>query len=148
MSTVSRVTVRYAETDQMGITHHAVYPVWYELSRTDFVKSLGFTYSQLEKMGVMTPLVELSCRYSGVSRYEDELLVECRLVKCTPVQFEYRYRVFKKGETKPLNTGFTRHAWVDAQTFRPVRLDRRLPQVYEKLLASCEPEETRERSKA
>ena len=43
MSTVSRVTVRYAETDQMGITHHAVYPVWYELSRTDFVKSLGFT---------------------------------------------------------------------------------------------------------
>ena len=51
MSTVSRVTVRYAETDQMGITHHAVYPVWYELSRTDFVKSLGFTYSQLEKMG-------------------------------------------------------------------------------------------------
>ena len=135
MSTVSRVTVRYAETDQMGITHHAVYPVWYELSRTDFVKSLGFTYSQLEKMGVMTPLVELSCRYSGVSRYEDELLVECRVSALTPSRVEFSYRIFREGEEKPLNTGSTLHAWVDAQTFRPVNMKKRFPDLYAKMEA-------------
>ena len=135
MSTVSRVTVRYAETDQMGITHHAVYPVWYELSRTDFVKSLGFTYSQLEKMGVMTPLVELSCRYSGVSRYEDALLVECRVSALTPSRVEFSYRIFREGEEKPLNTGSTLHAWVDAQTFRPVNMKKRFPDLYAKMEA-------------
>lgn len=135
MSTVSRVTVRYAETDQMGIAHHAVYPVWYELSRTDFVKSLGITYSQLEKMGVMTPLVELSCRYSGVSRYEDELLVECRISALSPSRVEFSYRIFREGEEKPLNTGCTLHAWVDAQTFRPVNMKKRFPDLYAKMEA-------------
>ncbi len=135
MSTVSRVTVRYAETDQMGIAHHAVYPVWYELSRTDFVKSLGITYSQLEKMGVMTPLVELSCHYSGVSRYEDELLVECRISALSPSRVEFSYRIFREGEKKPLNTGSTLHAWVDAQTFRPVNMKKRFPELYAKMKA-------------
>lgn len=135
MSTVSRVTARYAETDQMGIAHHAVYPVWYELSRTDFVKSLGITYSQLEKMGVMTPLVELSCHYSGVSRYEDELLVECRISALSPSRVEFSYRIFREGEKKPLNTGSTLHAWVDAQTFRPVNMKKRFPELYAKMKA-------------
>ena len=110
MSTVSRVTVRYAETDQMGITHHAVYPVWYELSRTDFVKSLGFTYSHHGlKISdeAIEAAVELSCRYSGVSRYEDELLVECRVSALTPSRVEFSYRIFREGEEKPLNTGCT-----------------------------------------
>ncbi|MCI6740179.1 MAG: acyl-CoA thioesterase [Bacteroidales bacterium] len=148
MTVTLPVKVRYAETDRMGIVHHKNYLVWYEEARTLFSDQVGVPYSEIEKKGVMSPLLECGSRYLSSCTYEDELLVECRLVKCTPVQFEYRYRVFKKGEAKPLNTGFTRHAWVDAQTFRPVRLDRRLPQVYEKLLASCEPEETRERSKA
>ena len=130
MSVVSHVTVRYAETDQMGIVHHSVYPVWYEISRTDFVKTLGISYSQLEQMGVMTPLVELHCRYSGVARYENELLVECSLSNLTPGRVEFSYRIFREGEEKPINTGATLHAWVDAQTFRPVNMKKRFPDLY------------------
>ena len=61
MTSVTAITVRYNETDRMGITHHAVYPVWYEQARTDFIKKLGISSSQVEQLGVMLPLVDLSC---------------------------------------------------------------------------------------
>ena len=52
LTTESAVTVRYAETDQMGVAHHSVYPVWFEVARTDWIKALGTTYSQLEQQGL------------------------------------------------------------------------------------------------
>ena len=69
MISKSQVVVRYAETDQMGIAHHANYPIWYEIARTDLIKNIGMTYSEMEHMGVMTPLVELGCRYIGTAHY-------------------------------------------------------------------------------
>ena len=119
MISKSQVVVRYAETDQMGIVHHSNYPVWYEIGRTDLIKETGITYSELERMGVMTPLVELSCRYIGVARYEDVLTVETSIAELTPSRIRFAYRVFKQGEDKPINTGSTLHAWVNAKTFRP-----------------------------
>ena len=56
------IKARYAETDQMGIIHHSVYPVWYETARTEFIKTSGITYSQLEKKGIMLPLSEIGCK--------------------------------------------------------------------------------------
>ena len=61
MITKSFVTARYAETDQMGVIHHSVYAVWYELARTDFIKKVGISYSQMEEMGILLPLSELTC---------------------------------------------------------------------------------------
>ena len=98
MISKSQVVVRYAETDQMGIVHHSNYPVWYEIGRTDLIKETGITYSELERMGVMTPLVELSCRYIGVARYEDVLTVETSIAELTPSRIRFAYRVFKQGE--------------------------------------------------
>ncbi len=57
----SHITVRYAETDQMGVVHHAVYPVWFELARTDFMKQIGVSYAQIESLGVMLPVTDISC---------------------------------------------------------------------------------------
>lgn len=79
------IVVRYAETDQMGIVHHAVYPVWYEVARTELIRQIGIPYSQMEAMGVMTPLVELKSRYKGVTRYEDRAhspLVDFQTLSC------------------------------------------------------------------
>ena len=59
MKSESKIVARYAETDQMGIVHHSVYPVWYEVARTDFIKQVGMTYTQMEQIGIMLPLVEL-----------------------------------------------------------------------------------------
>ena len=75
MISKSTIVVRYAETDQMGIAHHSEYPVWYEVARTNLIKCIGLTYTQMEQMGVMLPLSELTCRYKGAARYEDVLTV-------------------------------------------------------------------------
>ena len=80
MISESKIIVRYQETDQMGIAHHSVYPVWFEVARTDFIKKLGITYSEIEKMGVMLPLTEVTCKYYKGTRYEDELTVTARVL--------------------------------------------------------------------
>ncbi|MEG0230260.1 MAG: thioesterase family protein, partial [Oscillospiraceae bacterium] len=69
----TKIVARYAETDQMGVVHHSVYPIWYEVARTEFIKHIGISYSQMEKMGVMTPLAHLQCDYKNATKYEDEV---------------------------------------------------------------------------
>lgn len=68
----SKIVVRYAETDQMGIAHHSNYPVWFEVARTDFIKASGISYSDVEKAGIITPLTGLTVRYKQAAFYEDD----------------------------------------------------------------------------
>ena len=84
MITKSFVTARYAETDQMGVIHHSVYAVWYELARTDFIKKVGISYSKMEEMGILLPLSELTCKYHQATLYEDEITIETRILALTP----------------------------------------------------------------
>lgn len=138
MISISNIVVRYAETDQMGIAHHSNYPIWYEVARTDLIKKIGMTYSEMEQMGVMTPLVELQCRYGGVAQYEDELLVEACIEEVTPARVKFRYRIFHINDKAPIHTGYTLHAWVDAHTFRPISLKKHFPKLYLKIKACIE----------
>ncbi|WP_312642690.1 thioesterase family protein [Hydrogenoanaerobacterium sp.] len=133
--------MRYAETDQMGVAHHASYPVWYEVARTDFIKTLGITYSEMEAMGVMTPLVELNCRYISATRYEDVLTVETSVSVLSPARIQFDYTIRRQGEPKPVNTGSTMHAWVDSKTFRPINLKKSYPDLYRKILDVMETRE-------
>ena len=73
MISTSKLNVRYAETDQMGIVHHSVYAVWYEVARTDFCKAAGLPYKEMEKAGVLTPLVSLNCKFIKPAFYDDTL---------------------------------------------------------------------------
>lgn len=130
MRSLSRITVRYAETDQMGIAHHSEYPVWYEVARTDLIKKLGLTYTEMEQMGVMLPLSELQCRYKGVARYEDELTVVARISGISAARITFSYEVYKEGEEKPVNTGSTTHGFVDSRTFRPLNMKKKHPELY------------------
>lgn len=138
MTSISKIVVRYAETDQMGIAHHSNYPVWYEIARTDLIKKIGITYSEMEQMGVMTPLVELQCRYNGTARYEDALLVKACVEELTPARIKFRYQILHNDKDTPINTGYTLHAWVDAQTFRPISMKKRFPELYQKIQALIE----------
>ena len=108
----TKIVVRYAETDQMGVAHHSVYPIWYEAARTEYIKAFGMSYSQMEQMGIMLPLVELSSRYIRPAHYEDELKVTVSVRLLTRVKIEFYYEVWnQKGEL--INTGTTLHAWTD-----------------------------------
>lgn len=140
MISKTQITVRYAETDQMGVTHHAVYPIWYEAARTELIKATGISYSELEKLGVMTPVAELSCRYTGVTHYEDVVTVWCWISRLTPARIEFSYALYCENDEKPRNTGKSMHGWVDSKTFRPINLKKHFPDFYEKLESMTEPE--------
>ncbi len=99
MESVTSLRVRYAETDAMGIVHHAVYPVWMELGRSDLLRNLGQSYPEWEKRGVLLSVAELRLRYRAPARYDE--LVEVRTwvktVERRKVVFAYEIR---RGETR------------------------------------------------
>ena len=128
----TRLTVRYAETDMMGIVHHSRYYPWFEQARTDFIKRSGITYSEMEKMGVMLPLTETHCKYIEGLRYEDEVLVTCRIEKLTVARIEFVYDVYRLPDMKKVSAGRTCHGFVDSG-FSPVNLKKTHPELWEKL---------------
>ena len=137
MISTSKITVRYAETDRMGIVHHSVYPIWYEVARTDFCIELGLPYSKMEEIGILTPLVELQSKYKKPANYEDVLEIKTRIQKFTPARIEFYYEVFHQGDSTPINTGCTVHALVD-KSLHPINVKKKFPEVYDLLVSACE----------
>lgn len=132
----TKVTVRYAETDQMGIVHHSIYPVWYEIGRSDYIKMFGTSYSEMEKAGIMTPLRNLTCHFKLPALYDDELIVRTWCTSMTASRIEFSYtvkRIEADGSETELGYGSTEHAFVDAKTFRPCSIRKRIPSLYEKI---------------
>lgn len=140
MQSVTEITVRYAETDRMGIAHHANYLIWFEQARTEYTHKLSCSYGDLERQGLLSPLLDVQVHYHRTCTYEDRLQVVCRLVKLSQAQMTFAYTVLREGETEPICTGTTHHAWVDAGSFRPVSLKRRCPALYQELESMVEPE--------
>ncbi len=126
------LTVRYAETDMMGIVHHSRYYPWFEAARTDFIKKSGMSYTDMEKMGILLPLTETGARYYYGLRYEDEVLVQCRLTKLTVARCEFEYEVYKLPEMKLMTTGKTGHGFIN-RDFAPINLKKLYPDVWLKL---------------
>lgn len=94
----TRIEVRYAETDQMGVVHHAVYPVWFELARTDFFKSAGASYLEIEKDGFVSPVLELVVRYKNPTHYGEFVDIETTLVREGRFHFRFSYKLFVEGK--------------------------------------------------
>lgn len=136
MKTESKIVVRYAETDQMGIVHHSVYPVWYEVARTEFIQQVGMTYTQMEQAGIMLPLMELTSRYLLPARYEDELTIQVGITKLTHVKIEFTYEVFNR-EGILINRGTTLHAWTNLQ-LRPISMKKQFPEIYRLVVQAAE----------
>ncbi|MCC8168864.1 MAG: acyl-CoA thioesterase [Oscillospiraceae bacterium] len=134
MSYVSKtyLTVRYAETDMMGIVHHSRYYPWFEVARTDFIKKSGVSYTEMENMGVMLPLTETGAKYLYGLKYEDEVLITCKLTKLSVARCEFNYEVYKMPEMKLMSTGKTGHGFVN-RDFVPINLKKTHPDLWEKL---------------
>ena len=86
------IVPRYSETDQAGVVHHSVYPVWFEMGRTELLRSQGFAYSELEKRGIFFVVTELSARFRRPARYDETLELEtvCSNVKACRIEHSYR----------------------------------------------------------
>ena len=121
-SHLTRIRVRYAETDQMGVVYYANYLVWMEVARVELCKSLGFRYRDMElEDGVLLVVVEAQCRYLYPARFDEEVIVETRVAEANPrlVRFSYEMRL-ADGDRK-LATGSTRHIFCNRE-MKPVRL--------------------------
>ena len=114
----TQVTVRYAETDMMGIVYHANYLPWFEIGRTNLLKELGLPYRQLEADGYRLPVLEISAKYSRPALYDDALTIVTYLREKPLLRIRLDYEVFRGAEL--LATGESVHAFVDLQG-RPVR---------------------------
>lgn len=119
------VRVRYAETDVMGVAYHANYFVWFEVGRTDLLRTLGWSYREMEDAGVLLPVIEASCQYRRPARYDDELEIRTEGRVTSPVRMEFAYDVTVKGQTGSIAVGRTEHAAL-GRNGRPCRLPSRI----------------------
>ena len=118
----TRLRVRYAETDQMGVVYYANYLVWMEVGRVELVRSLGFQYKDLEQAeGLYLSVIEADCRYLYPARYDQEIAVETNIVKATSRTVEFGYRISSVEPERLLAEGTTRHIWLNRE-WRPASL--------------------------
>ena len=116
------VSVRYAETDQMGIVYYANYLVWFEVGRVAWCKAKGFQYAEMEaKENRLMVVAEAGCRYKSPARFGEEIIVRTSLAKANDRVIRYRYEIRTKDTGQLLATGGTAHIVTDPE-FRPARL--------------------------
>jgi acyl-CoA thioester hydrolase len=122
---ISRIRVRYAETDAMGVVYYANYLVWFEVGRTDLLRESGWTYREIEADGYMLPVLEAGCIYHQPARYDDELDVKTVGSLLSPVRVKFVYEVVRRADAAVLATGHTVHASID-RGGKPCRLPDRV----------------------
>ena len=115
----STLKVRYAETDMMGVVHHATYPVWFEVGRTELMERLGLPYTEIEARGYYLMLSGLNVEYRRAARYGDTLTLTTRLAQLRSRTMTFQYELHRGAEL--LASGETRHIATDRQ-YRPARL--------------------------
>jgi acyl-CoA thioester hydrolase len=110
----TRVRVRYVETDQMGVVYHSNYLVWFEIGRVEFIRQLGLNYKQMEEEdGCGISVVDAHARYRAPARYDDELVVETRLLAARGAVIKFGYRILRVTDGVLLCEGETTHVCVD-----------------------------------
>jgi acyl-CoA thioester hydrolase len=114
------VRVRFAETDAQGVAHNSVYLVWFEVARVDYLEAFAGGYPALRERGVEAFVVEANVRYGAPARFDDRLTIHARCVDVRGARFRFEYAIERDGER--VADGWTRHACVDATTFRPTRV--------------------------
>ena len=123
--------VRYAETDAMGIVHHANYYVWFEMGRTELLREADLNYRSMEEAGIMSPVIESHCYYKSSARYDDYLTLETEVTSVDKVRWAFNYRVWRDGEL--LAEGRTVHCFMNREG-RPVFLKKANPELYSKMV--------------
>ena len=123
------IRVRYAETDQAGMAHHAAFLPWFEEGRVGLLRFLGKPYQEFEAEGIHFPVYEVWCRYTAPARFDDILTVSTRIEKVTAATVRFGYRITRETDATPIAEGHTVHACVDDGG-----KVRRLPQEVKRLL--------------
>jgi len=110
----TRLRVRYAETDQMGVVYHSNYIIWFEVGRVEMLRELGFTYREMEKQdGTNLAVVEARCRFKAPAMYDDLVVIRTRLVNVRDSLLHFTYEILRDTDRALLAEGETIHLVVD-----------------------------------
>ena len=124
-------TVQYYETDKMGITHHSNYIRWMEEARVDFLSQIGWEFAKLEAMGIVSPVLTVSCDYKLPTRFSDKVTIKVTVKEFKGVKLFLNYEM-KNVEGKIVCTGTTSHAFLNTEG-KPIRMKQEFPEFYETL---------------
>lgn len=137
----TRVRVRYAETDKMGVVYHANYLVWFEIGRTEFCRSRGFSYREMEEeSNAYLAVAESYCRYKQPAFYDDELIIRTHVAECRRRSLRFGYEIVRAEDDAVLAEGETTLVAIDSanrvrtipERYREMLLDDVLPQSFNK----------------
>ena len=114
-----KIKVRYCETDQMGLVHHGSYINYFEEARISWISNLGFSYSEMEKSGIILPVSKLNVSYLRPAYFDDDLVVNVELAELPTSRLIFNYTI--KNEDEVVVTGTTVLAFLNKETKKPVR---------------------------
>lgn len=118
------IRVRYADTDKMGVVYNGNYLAYFEIGRTELLRSVGLPYAELESEGHLLPVREAHVEYRMPAYYDDELSIETTYVYVPDVAVvTLTYKIIRRSDV--IATGYTKHSFVRADTWRPVRPPKR-----------------------
>lgn len=130
-------TANYYETDQMGIIHHSNYIRWFEEARIDMLEQLGIGYAQMEKEGILIPVLSVECEYRRVVHFYDQVEIRVKLLSFTGVKMEIGYEIFDEKTGELCTTGKTSHCFLD-RDLKLVMIKRQKPHIYEVLKSAVQ----------
>lgn len=119
ISHTSSIRVRYADTDKMGVVYYGNYLKYFEIGRTELLRAIGLPYVELERSGVLLPVLEAHAEYLLPAKYDDLLDIHAAYPVRPTALITMEYTIQRGTDT--LVRGYTRHSFVDAATFKPVR---------------------------
>lgn len=133
----TKIRVRYKDTDQMGFAYYANYLVWFEIGRTELMRSLGMPYRDFEKNDLFLPVIKAFCEYKSPARYDDEITVVTRVEQLGEVRLVFSYEVRREDEL--LAWGNTEHAFINSRG-RPLVLRKHSPFLWGRLCKALDDE--------
>lgn len=112
--------VRYGETDQMGFVYYGVYAQYYEVGRVEAMRSLGFSYREMEESGILMPVINLTINYKKPAKYDDEVRIVTTVNEMPGVRITFHYACYNQTNDL-LNTGSVTLVFIDKVKNRPVQ---------------------------
>lgn len=132
-----RHKVQYYETDTMKIVHHSNYVRWMEEARVDMLEQMGIGYDVMERSGILSPVLSVSCEYKSMTRFPETVIVSVRLARYTGVRFDLEYEI-RDEKTDALRTICkSSHCFID-ESGKPISLRRKFPDWDKTFLAYAE----------
>ncbi|MDE7477293.1 MAG: acyl-CoA thioesterase [Lachnospiraceae bacterium] len=122
---------KYYETDQMGIVHHSNYIRWMEEARMDVMNQFGISYRNMEEIGVISPVVSVSCQYKSMVHFDDTVIIQVKVAKYNGVRLDFEYEMTDSSTGELRTKGTSTHCFLDREG-RVISLKRDYPEIDEK----------------